>query len=88
MTDEELDAEIRRMDDELRRQPGGAEFLARSEAIARERGEDAAARAEIEYLENGNGPERKGEGVCVMRCELSLLQFAGIEKSMVLDSIF
>ena len=51
MTDDELDAEIQRVRDEMRQTPDGAAHLARVDAIAREQGEAEAIRAEIEYLD-------------------------------------
>lgn len=52
MTDAELDAEIERVNDMMRRVPGGAEFLARLKAVAPGKGDDQALRSEIEFLES------------------------------------
>ncbi len=50
MTDEELDAAMQRVDEQLRRLPGGTEYLARFAIIAREQGEEAALQTKIASL--------------------------------------
>ena len=47
MTDEELDAAMQRVDEQLRRLPGGAEYLAQFEITATDQGEDEALQAKI-----------------------------------------
>ena len=50
MTDEELDAAMLRVDEQLRRLPGGAEYLAQFEITATDQGEDEALQARIASL--------------------------------------